>query len=109
LIPQLDNVIKVIRKYVAQQNPDVPGEWKLDFHVYGRDKPQTQQDGHPGGIFVIAEVVAPTQELATSICCSARAGMIVSFDSWNPLPAWRIAMLTMLVACSVCWPEGDGW
>lgn len=70
----------LIKKYVKQQHPDVPGEWKLDFHTYGSGT--TRPGGAPGPIFLIAEVLAPTQALATTICNSARAGMIVR----SPLP-----------------------
>jgi hypothetical protein len=67
-----------VRKYVSQQHPDISGEWDLNFHLYG--KGQKTADG-PGEIFVVAEAVAPTQKLATSIAAKARVGMIVSHYS----------------------------
>ncbi|PKS08579.1 hypothetical protein jhhlp_004965, partial [Lomentospora prolificans] len=73
LIEQIDKLLVAVKKYVASQHPDSSGEWDLDFHLYG--KGQHTSDG-PGEIFIVAEAIAPTQTLATSIASKARVGMI---------------------------------
>lgn len=49
--------------------------WELDFHVYGERKDTAKA---PAEIFVVAEALAQTQQLATSIASKARIAMIVS-------------------------------
>jgi hypothetical protein len=78
LISQLDNLLGKVRWYVGEQFPDLSGQWELDFHVYGQD--QTAGSG-PGEVFIIAEVLAPTQQIATSLASKARVAMIVSHRS----------------------------
>ncbi|KAI5461875.1 hypothetical protein BGZ63DRAFT_414507 [Mariannaea sp. PMI_226] len=73
LIAQIDVVLGRVKAYVKQQNSDVPDGWKLDFHVYGRDHFTAAGNGE---IFVIAEALASTQAHATSLCNTARVGMI---------------------------------
>ncbi|KAF4339293.1 hypothetical protein FBEOM_6829 [Fusarium beomiforme] len=73
LIPQLDKLLARVKVYVDQQHPDVTGQWNLDFHVYGKD--QFTPTG-PGQLFIVAEALAPTQQLANSIASKARVGMI---------------------------------
>jgi hypothetical protein len=75
LIGQIDNLLKRIRAYVEHQHPDVPGQWDLGFHVYG--KGQSGPNG-PGELFIVGETIAPTQQLATSLAAKARIAMIVS-------------------------------
>lgn len=65
----------MIKGYVHQQHPDNSGEWKLDFHVYGKDQ---YDAAGPGELFVVAEALASTQQLANSVASKARVGMIVS-------------------------------
>lgn len=65
----------MIKGYVHQQHPDNAGEWKLDFHVYGKDQ---YNAAGPGELFVVAEALASTQQLANSVASKARVGMIVS-------------------------------
>ncbi|KAM5356919.1 hypothetical protein ACJ41O_003565 [Fusarium nematophilum] len=72
LISQIDTVLARVKAYVAEQHREVSG-WKLDFHLYG--KGQHTATG-PGEIFVVAEALAPTQQLATSVASKARIGMI---------------------------------
>ncbi|KAL2691254.1 hypothetical protein Neosp_001635 [[Neocosmospora] mangrovei] len=73
LISQIDNVLAMIKGYVHQQHPDNAGEWKLDFHVYGKDQ---YNAAGPGELFVVAEALASTQQLANSVASKARVGMI---------------------------------
>lgn len=64
-----------MKAYVDQQHPEIKGQYKLDFHVYGKN--QFTPSG-PGQLFIVAEALAPTQRLANSIASKARVGMIVS-------------------------------
>ena len=87
LIKQLDGLLDLVKQYVASQHPDIEGEWDLDFHTYG--KGQSTSAG-PGEVFIVAEAIAPTQKLATSIASKARVGMIVSsfiLKSATPQPS----------------------
>ncbi|KAJ4129775.1 hypothetical protein NW768_006744 [Fusarium equiseti] len=69
LISQIDKVLARVKLYVAQQHPEITSHWKLDFHVYGKGQ-------LPGQLFIVAEALAPTQQLANSIASKARVGMI---------------------------------
>ncbi|RSL65584.1 hypothetical protein CEP53_003630 [Fusarium sp. AF-6] len=73
LISQIDDVLAMVKGYVNQQHPDNAGEWKLDFHVYGKDQ---YNAAGPGELFVVAEALASTQQLANSVASKARVGMI---------------------------------
>ncbi|KAI8312785.1 hypothetical protein K4K59_005521 [Colletotrichum sp. SAR11_240] len=73
LINQLDDLLSLVKAYVKQQHPNIPGHWDLDFHTYGQG--QSTPLG-PGEVFIVAEAVAPTQELATGLVSTARIGMI---------------------------------
>ncbi|KAH7198869.1 uncharacterized protein B0J16DRAFT_280795, partial [Fusarium flagelliforme] len=69
LISQIDKVLARVKLYVAQQHPEITSHWKLDFHVYGKGQ-------FPGQLFIVAEALASTQQLANSIASKARVGMI---------------------------------
>ncbi|KAL6352466.1 hypothetical protein LRP88_14233 [Fusarium phalaenopsidis] len=73
LISQIDDVLAMVKGYVHQQHTDNAGEWKLDFHVYGKDQ---YNNAGPGELFVVAEALASTQQLANSVASKARVGMI---------------------------------
>ncbi|KAI1064051.1 hypothetical protein LB506_005455 [Fusarium annulatum] len=73
LVSQIDKLLARVKVYVDQQHPEITGQWNLDFHVYGKD--QYTQAG-PGQLFIVAEALAPTQQLANSIASKARVGMI---------------------------------
>ncbi|GKT46220.1 uncharacterized protein ColSpa_06401 [Colletotrichum spaethianum] len=75
LVQQLDSFLVSVKAYVKQQRLNVPGDWDIDFHVYG--KGQSTPTG-PGEVFLIAEAVASTQQLATGVVSTARIAMIVS-------------------------------
>lgn len=70
----IDKLLEKIRWYVGEQYPEESGQWELDFHVYGRG--QTTPEG-PGEVFIVAEVVASSQQLATNLASKARIAMIV--------------------------------
>ncbi|TIC90152.1 hypothetical protein CH35J_012168 [Colletotrichum higginsianum] len=73
LVQQLDSFLVSVKGYVKQQHPGIPGDWDLDFHVYGRG--QSTRAG-PGEVFLVAEAIAPTQQLATGLVSTARVAMI---------------------------------
>jgi hypothetical protein len=68
-------VLATVKAYVKEQHKEVPEEWDLSSHVYGKG---THDATGPGEIFIVAEAIAPTQQLASSIASVARIGMIVS-------------------------------
>lgn len=73
MISQLDNILATVKMYVRSQHKHVTDYWDIDFHVYGKD--QYTEMG-PGQVFIVAEALAATQEIANSICSKARVGMI---------------------------------
>lgn len=83
LISQLDNVLERIKDYAGFQHKHITEKWDLNFHVYGRDENWTLGSGgrpYSGskGVFIVAEAVAESQHVATSVCASARIGCIHS-------------------------------
>jgi hypothetical protein len=79
LIRQLDNLLKRIKAYVAEQHRDADGTWELDFHQYGRsDEPNGITSGKPlPEVFLIGEALASSQELATSVAATAKIATTV--------------------------------
>ncbi|KAF5712236.1 hypothetical protein FGLOB1_4614 [Fusarium globosum] len=73
LVSQIDKLLARVKVYVDQQHPEITGQWNLDFHVYGKDQ---YTPAGPGQLFIVAEALAPTQQLANSIASKARVGMI---------------------------------
>uniref|UniRef100_A0A0D2XJ11 DUF4387 domain-containing protein n=1 Tax=Fusarium oxysporum (strain Fo5176) TaxID=660025 RepID=A0A0D2XJ11_FUSOF len=73
LVSQIDKLLARVKVYVDQQHPEIAGQWNLDFHVYGKDQ---YTHAGPGQLFIVAEALAPTQQLANSIASKARVGMI---------------------------------
>ncbi|KAH8743372.1 hypothetical protein F5883DRAFT_477159, partial [Diaporthe sp. PMI_573] len=73
LVQQLDNFLVSVKAHVKQQHPSIPGDWDLDFHVYG--KGQSTPAG-PGEVFIVVEAVAPTQQVATGLVSTARIALI---------------------------------
>ncbi|KAH7178181.1 hypothetical protein DER46DRAFT_675926 [Fusarium sp. MPI-SDFR-AT-0072] len=73
LVSQIDKLLARVKAYVDQQHPEIAGQWNLDFHVYGKDQ---YTHAGPGQLFIVAEALAPTQQLANSIASKARVGMI---------------------------------
>lgn len=62
--------------YVRQQHKKAEGTWDLDFHIYGRGTNE---------IFLVAEALGSTQELATSVANVTRIACIVStyYSEWS--------------------------
>ncbi|KAF4992491.1 hypothetical protein FGRMN_7123 [Fusarium graminum] len=73
LISQIDSLLPRVKAYVEQQHLEIRDQYDLDFHVYG--KGQFTATG-PGQLFIVAEAIASTQQLANSIASKARVGMI---------------------------------
>lgn len=74
MISQLDTLLSLVKEYVDQQHPHIKGKWDLDFHTYGNGQ---QTATGPNKVFIVAEAIAPTQQLATSIAAKARVAIIV--------------------------------
>jgi hypothetical protein len=80
-IQKIDELIDAARDGAARQFSELdPREYKLLFHVYGRDgvmgslEPARDVTSHELGIVI--EAVASTQPLATSLCSAARIVML---------------------------------
>ncbi|KAI0153059.1 hypothetical protein GGR57DRAFT_154567 [Xylariaceae sp. FL1272] len=69
LIGQLDSVLPRVKAYTKEQHSHEEEEFKFDFHVY--PKSRLRHDPRslipPPEVFVIGEVIAPTQELANDV------------------------------------------
>lgn len=74
LIEQIDPMLARVKQYVKLHHLDIQEKWELEFHVYGN---RLVMASVPAEIFIVAETLAPTQELATSIASKARIAMIV--------------------------------
>jgi len=79
----IENVEEITRGVVDQLRQDyreVPeSDYRVLFHLYGKNAVMgsLEPSGEPGHeIGVVAEVVAPTQELANAICATARSTML---------------------------------
>lgn len=70
---KLDQYLAAVRAKVEKQFAALPRDsWQLYFHCYGRDavmgEREPERDRVPHEIGVAGEVVAPTQELADTLC-----------------------------------------
>lgn len=77
LIKQLDSLLDIVKGYAVDQHSDVPEKWELDFHIYGKQNENATATPSQE-VFIIGEVLATSQELATSIAATARIAVIVS-------------------------------
>ena len=79
-IAQVDDIIAAVRQRVADNFSTVPaGDYRLLFHVYGRDGVMGALEPRPAAgheIGRVSEAVAATQELADTICAFARSTML---------------------------------
>ena len=79
-IKQLDEIIAVTKSRVADELPYSAVDYKLFFHVYGRNgvmqhtEPMQEITSHELGI--VGDVVAKTQEIAHNICSFAHGVML---------------------------------
>ncbi|KAI1818654.1 hypothetical protein GGS20DRAFT_581409 [Poronia punctata] len=75
LIRQLDSLLERVRLYVAEQHKDAQGPWELEFHKYGGPGGTNGTDNSDAPVpevFLIGEVLASSQELATSLASTAK-------------------------------------
>ncbi|KAI1635265.1 hypothetical protein F4809DRAFT_651336 [Biscogniauxia mediterranea] len=77
LISQIDVLLERVKEYAAQQHRGQAGNWELDFHTYGKpsEPAQTLSVGDSPEVFLIGEVLASTQELATSVASAAKVAV----------------------------------
>ncbi|KAL2203090.1 hypothetical protein CC79DRAFT_1360910 [Sarocladium strictum] len=73
LIAQLDKVLPLVRGYVKQQHQHVDGNWDIGFHTFGKDKKATSDSTQ---VFIVAEALAQTQDIANSLASKARVALI---------------------------------
>jgi hypothetical protein len=66
LIEQLNDYLEQGKKRVEKEFANSKGRWQLEFHTYGLSSPS------PKEVFVVGEVLADSQQLATSIASGAR-------------------------------------
>ncbi|KAK6825001.1 hypothetical protein PG987_012495 [Apiospora arundinis] len=69
LLRQIDPLLEQIRSYIAVQHSDV-SDWDIHWHIHGKDK----EGNIAEDIFLIGEVIAPTQAEARAIASTARVG-----------------------------------
>ena len=79
--------------------------WGLDIYVYGRG--HTDERGSPGELFVVAEALAPSRELASSIASKARVGLIVSVAGGRSVGNTDARKLMGTTACTIPWTESN--
>ncbi|KAI0599550.1 hypothetical protein F4775DRAFT_591337 [Biscogniauxia sp. FL1348] len=77
LISQIDILLERVKAYAAQQHRGQTGSWELDFHTYGKPSTpaQTLSAGKSPEVFLVGEVLASTQELATSVASAAKVAV----------------------------------
>jgi hypothetical protein len=85
LISQLDDFLVRVETYVSQQHDGVQETWQLKFHTYdGRNKDApSKTDVIPGEVFLVGEVLAETQNLATALADTARIATVVSRSNFR--------------------------
>ena len=81
MIKQIDNALERIKEHVKKQNKNIQGGWDIGFHVYGSNGIMgSLEPGDleylPREVFIVGEVLAPTQTAANTIASSARVGLV---------------------------------
>jgi hypothetical protein len=69
LIPQIHDFLSVIKTTMAQQHTHIEESWDIGWHVYGLNgnaQPVAKE------VFVVGEVIAESQAVATSLASTAR-------------------------------------
>jgi hypothetical protein len=79
LISEIDHVLKQAEWYARSQT-EGKGEWSIEFHIYGQHGRVggEQVELEPDEIFIIGEVLAQNQILATQVSEAARIATVVS-------------------------------
>lgn len=80
MIKQLDSLTEVVKRYAADQHEHVPGTYEFDFHFYGKEDGNAEDASAQQSpeVFLIGEVLASSQELATSVASTGKIGITVS-------------------------------
>ncbi|KAK6066267.1 caib baif family enzyme [Seiridium cupressi] len=68
VIGQIDTLIETIKGYVGFRHAATSSQWKVDFHVHGRNTDE---------VFLIAEVLDDSQIIATSVASTARVATVM--------------------------------
>jgi hypothetical protein len=81
LISQIDQLLGFVRSFLQPNYPELrDGTAKLFFHIYGKNAVmgpnEPNKDFVPNEIGILAEAVAPTQELADAICANSRVACL---------------------------------
>jgi hypothetical protein len=80
MIEEIDAVIELVRHRVLDNFDDASDECTLDFKLYGRNgvmgRLEPSRDHVPTELGIVIEAVAPTQELADTVCGFARSTML---------------------------------
>lgn len=74
LIEQLDQVLGLVKEYVRTIHKHIKAQWDIGFHVYGRPPDGKAVAGTE--IMIVGEVIAETQNLATSVASAARIACV---------------------------------
>jgi hypothetical protein len=72
LIGQLQEFLKTGRKLISDQYLLSAGGWKLGWHLTGLEQAEATPGFVPKKVFIVGEVLADTQELATEVAHAAR-------------------------------------
>lgn len=74
LIQQLPSFLARVKAYVSQQHTHVHETWSMEYHIYGFDPKFPRKS--LGEVFIVGEVLAETQALATSVASCARVACV---------------------------------
>uniref|UniRef100_A0A8H7N5C4 Uncharacterized protein n=1 Tax=Bionectria ochroleuca TaxID=29856 RepID=A0A8H7N5C4_BIOOC len=70
LISQLDWFLQSVKGFAGSQHSHVKEKWDIGFHTYGFNEHDTEYV--PSEVFIVAEVIAESQEVATSLASTVR-------------------------------------
>ena len=70
LIPQIHDFLERSKAYAAKQHENVEEKWEVGIHTYGFD--ESRPEFAPRKVFVVSEVLADSQAVATSIASALR-------------------------------------
>ncbi|XXH02207.1 hypothetical protein Hte_008575 [Hypoxylon texense] len=77
LINQLDYLTELVKQYAAAQHDHIPGTYEFEYHFYGKPDGNTEDlpPQQSPEVFLIGEVLASSQELATSVAATGKIGI----------------------------------
>ncbi|ETS79692.1 hypothetical protein PFICI_09545 [Pestalotiopsis fici W106-1] len=70
LIPQVHSFLDSVKAFAGSQHSHISEKWDIGFHTYGFD--EHNPDFVPSEVFVVAECIAESQEVATSLASTVR-------------------------------------